>query len=324
MKRAVYIIFWVITGGAALSFVARVGWPLELFVHFRVQYFLLLALAVPLLIYRRHFALAAFAGASALIVALALFPRGNDWRAIDLNPTASAPGVTRATVMAFNMFDQSRAFDATARFARINEADVLVLTEIPNARRKDLRVVFADYPHWAGASDDSDAQWASAVILSRFPIVHSERIPVAGEARDFTTAKVCPATRANGVPACLSVVAAHPPAPASSRATRERDSILEAAAERAGRAEGPAVFLGDFNATPWSPVMRDISAIHDLTRADCGGRLRPTWITRVPGIGLPIDHILTNDRVGVEQCAVGRFLYSDHYPVIAQIQWRTI
>lgn len=102
---------------------------------------------------------------------------------------------------------------------------------------------------------------------------------------------------------------------------REREGRLQAVSFGAQPASGdrPAVLVGDFNATPWSGVMKSLRG-EGLRPIDCGAPFQATWKPFGTGlIGLPIDLAYANGGVAAARCRVGPDIGSDHAPLIIEV-----
>ena len=83
--------------------------------------------------------------------------------------------------------------------------------------------------------------------------------------------------------------------------------------------------VGDFNATPWSASVIRLAARTGLRYgpgartgsfpAEFGARLWPTWIA------IPIDLVLAGRGAAVVARRHGPLIGSDHWPVIAEIDY---
>jgi len=95
-----------------------------------------------------------------------------------------------------------------------------------------------------------------------------------------------------------------------------RDGVLRRLAREplSDRAGPGAIAVGDFNATAWTPAVRELAAA-GWSRAT---PLVPTW-----NFVLPIDHVLaTRGRWQMEHSGVGPRTGSDHRPVWADLVLR--
>jgi endonuclease/exonuclease/phosphatase (EEP) superfamily protein YafD len=117
----------------------------------------------------------------------------------------------------------------------------------------------------------------------------------------------------------VTVIAVHPPHPTSARFARIRALQLKAIAEIAARTEGPLVVAGDFNSTPWSRPFHDLTTQGRLVDAAARRPWQTTWPTWLPGLGLPIDHVLVNRHLVARRLERGPDIGSDHYPLTADL-----
>jgi endonuclease/exonuclease/phosphatase (EEP) superfamily protein YafD len=117
----------------------------------------------------------------------------------------------------------------------------------------------------------------------------------------------------------LQVVGVHPPRPGSSRHNRERDQALAHLTRTIAALPAPRVVLGDFNATPYTPGLRNLLATTQLRNA-AGWSWQPTWTTSWPlPLRVPIDHVLVDKTIGVVEFRRGRDFGSDHLAVFASL-----
>lgn len=79
----------------------------------------------------------------------------------------------------------------------------------------------------------------------------------------------------------------------------------------------PLIVAGDFNAAPWSSIMRRLLELSGL-RLDYG--YRPSWPVWLPRLGLPIDHVLISGELGIVSARVhGEAFGSNHFPVVVVV-----
>ena len=123
----------------------------------------------------------------------------------------------------------------------------------------------------------------------------------------------------------LTLVGLHTAAPEDAAHSKACNELIDRTADRVARLAGPVVVVGDFNAAPWSAAVIRLIARTGLRYgpgarigsfpAELGGRLFPRWI------GIPIDLVLAGGGAAVVQRRHGPRIGSDHWPVIAEIQY---
>ena len=80
------------------------------------------------------------------------------------------------------------------------------------------------------------------------------------------------------------------------------------------------IIAGDFNAAPWSHTVQTVSK-ESKTTVIPGLRFtfEKKFLSFLPVMTLPIDHILTSKDITTKNISVGPHLGSDHFPVVAEL-----
>ena len=122
----------------------------------------------------------------------------------------------------------------------------------------------------------------------------------------------------------INVLSIHPLPPVSVIYARSRDALLDAAGRWAAAQAGPCIVVGDFNATPWSTVFRDLQSTGGLVNSQVGFGRAPTWPAAFSTVGMiPIDHLLHSEELVTVNRFVGEANGSDHRPLIVEIGWKS-
>lgn len=285
-----------------LSLAGRRRWPVEVLQHFRPQMIVAGGVGALLcLLLEPAWGWAAIALGFVLINVAAL-PLPRFIRA-DAG-LARQPGLT---IVWANVWSKDAPLKATLDWAKTQGADVILIGEYPRGMSPEDALA-GDYPHRvAGPAQPVGQTYSTRVAaFSRVAIggaqVHGGPGP---NARSFVAFGV----ELGGE--TLSIIAMHPVPPASAKLTEERDRQI---AQLSPLARAPFVIAGDFNATPWSPVFGDIPGMRIGAYL-----LAPTWLSGVPLIGLPIDHLMGSAGLRVSRYEVGPALGSDHRAVLVRV-----
>jgi endonuclease/exonuclease/phosphatase (EEP) superfamily protein YafD len=294
-----------LTGAAGLAGAgADLAWPFELAAHFRVQYAVVLALcAVGLALLGHHWVAAgclALAAANATLAAPYL-------RA---PPAGTALGQP-LQVLSLNVFRRSDEHARVVEYVRSARPDVAVFVEATPAWRAALAALADEWPHEAYAP----AAGSNGILIrSRYALTRVAAVSFGGQPEGGLSAWLAP----YGHP--VEVLGVHLRWPMSPEAATMRNRELAGLAAYAADARVPLVMVGDFNATRYTPPFARMLQAGRLGDCAAGRGLHGTWPTRFPPAYIPIDHCLHSEGVWVERFAVGPFVGSDHYPLLATLR----
>jgi endonuclease/exonuclease/phosphatase (EEP) superfamily protein YafD len=287
---------------------AWLGWPFELFAHFRWQLgaaALAGAVAAMILRSRQLTTLAALAlGAQALPVALSLG---------ESTPSTSTrcagPEFSVATVnLQFDNLEHGRA----VRWLNEHPADVVVLQEVTRAWADALRNDVHGYVE--GRLITREDPYGIAV-LSRWPILHATPEDFARDGLPSFVVTVLVEDRP------IEVIGLHSHWPIVPGLYAARNTALHAAARKVRAAKVPVVVAGDLNLTPYVPAFRRLLDESGLADALQRQRWRPTWQASWLPLALPIDHVLVPPNACVTHTEIGPETGSDHRPVRVTLRW---
>ncbi len=292
----------VLATGCALA--ARLWWVFELFSHFRLQYVVLAGSLGAV-------ALAAGAWPTAAVLAVVALVHGLALRDLWLGQPQAAANGLRLRVLCHNVLASNRRPGTVTALVRASDPDLVVLVD---AKRWRWRQVIADlsgpYPYRVPHG------WPAAppvFLLSRFPIVSEDLAP-----------------RPRAAPPCLAVellvggqrlvlAGVHAPPPWPGATSRGRRQDLERFAQSLAAIDRPVIVAGDFNATPWSPRLRDLLRTAGLRNAAAGRGYVASWPRWFWPARIPIDHVLLKGPWSVCALRRGPAAGSDHYPIIADL-----
>ena len=285
------------------GFCARYSWRLEQLCHFRVQYFWLLAAAAVVLFVgeRRRLALAAVAGAvvNGVLIVPIYFPADQ--------PPASG---TSVRLLSYNLLGRNQRHADVTAYLRKQDADIVLLMEVQ--------------PHWLEAIDSLRDLYPHQQVIPRrdnFGIALLAKQPW----RDVQTVELGTAQ----VPTIVAtleldsqpwiLVGTHPVPPGSASAAAARNEQLSLVADYVQRQSLPVVVAGDLNVTGFSPHFRDLLRTTNLRDSRQGFGVQASWSPRLPGLAIPLDHVLVPPEFHVARRLVGPHLGSDHRPVIVDL-----
>jgi endonuclease/exonuclease/phosphatase (EEP) superfamily protein YafD len=283
---------------------APIGWPFELFVHFRAQY----GVAAVILAAGLFFVRRPAAAALAVLLAVAQF-----WPAA-ARLQAGEPA-TRCDGDPFTVVTANLAFDNEDRQSLLawlerDPGDLIVLQELTPAWAAALEGLH-DYPH---RTQVTRADPYGIGILSRWPLQGLTARDFAGDGLPSLVGYV------DAGHARLHVAALHTHWPLLPELMRKRDRVLDRLAAEVRAESMPTIVAGDFNLTPHSPAYRRLLDRAGLRETMPAGAWRPTWHAGFWPLALRIDHVFVSSGLCVESAVVGPEFGSDHRPVRVRLR----
>lgn len=280
---------------------------LELFSHFRLQYFVAsFVLLVAFVLMRRRIEITALAVTLLLNASLVL--PWYDWRAAQA--VASGPTVT---VLLANIRAENQRYGALIELIDDVKPDVIVLLELTPAWLSNVEPALVDHTHRLAVPRDDPF---GIGIFSRIPMSTNDTVDIPPLGLPTLVA----ALRLSDRP--LTLVATHPMPPISRFGFDARNEQLLGVA-RLVSDRSADVLVGDLNTTMWSPAYRGLEDVTGLRNSRRGFGILPSWPTFLPVSMIPLDHCLVSDRIDVLETALGRPIGSDHRPLLVQLAWRS-
>lgn len=303
---------WGAVALAALAFatvaglLAMVGWPFELFAHFRLQW---LASAVGLgllMCWLRRPVLAVAALALALPHVTPLLQ--------GMHPAMAATtcGPVALRVITANLRYGNHEHGRFLEWLNSHPADVVLLQEVTAAWAGALQQTAAEYPNRGIMAREDPYGMA---VLSRWPL-RAEPVDLAGDSRPSLLVTV-----GSGAGE-LRLLAMHTRWPISPRLHGLRDRALDRAAGLMRGNAVPTVLVGDLNLTPYAPRFAQLLRASGLRDALAQRTWRATWLAGFWPLALPIDHVLVPPEACVAEVEIGPEFGSDHRPVLVALSWR--
>ena len=227
------------------------------------------------------------------------------------NVPATSPSIR---VVSFNVQGQNEQFEQVIGFLAEVDADVVFLHEANRLWERAFSDALAGgrLPYLQHRSRPDHLIFSTLTLTRDSP---SEVISHGWAEREARAMEVVVSLGETEV----TMLGIHPLAPTNARRAALRDAQFEFVANWVGKARGPTVVTGDFNATPWSHVFRPLTE-SGLRNSQRGFGLAPSFpvdgsfLTRVP-----IDHLLHSSHLAVSDRWLGPDLGSDHFPLVVDL-----
>ncbi len=328
MRRTLTPIFLLAVGalwlGAALALAGRFVVEVELYSHFQPPLLAACAALALACFLRRQWPI----GLVSLLLALGL---GWSTAPYLLPPSALPPesGPQPLRILWSNLQNWTTSSEALEAVLDDAQADIVMLTELSAKHVKAVERARARWPYQTPFPKGSAFE---LLLLSRWEIRDLRVDQPYGDRFPIFDALICPGGMNGWGEACVAVVALHAVRPALPGGfigvmPTQRDAMLEvatAAVRRRIAENHRVVLMGDFNTTPWSAsfrrVLDDSGLLDSATQpSERPHWTRPTWFSRWPGLGLPIDHVLLSPTWRIHERRLGPFFGSDHRPVVIEL-----
>ncbi|MEO1401963.1 MAG: endonuclease/exonuclease/phosphatase family protein [Cyanobacteria bacterium J06635_1] len=299
-------------------FTTRYGWKLyfEIFSHFQLQYLLICLLLTGVLALLRQGRLLLVALFCSALVSAQIMP----WYWPPHFMYRSG-GNANLRVLVANLNTQNTDYGKILAIARAEQPDLAVFMEVDKPWVDQLNTLSDILPYSSG---QANPYHVGIMLYSRQPLIDPEINFFGTEIYASVVSQV------RFHEQILSVVAAHPPPPVKSSFFHTRNRQLDQVGQYLQTVDNPALLLGDFNLSMWSPYYRRLEQQAGLHNARKGFGIVPSWPTRgtyhqipdwaSPLFSLPIDHCLLSPSIQVMDVRTGPETGSDHLPLIVDLR----
>jgi len=294
-----------ITLASLLGFFGRVFWVLDLFAHFRVQYFQICLVLILIALWKRRNKLAAALAVVACFNYAFILPFYFGKTAAEQVPTVRA--------MLMNINASNGNTEQVLKAIQTAAPDLLLLEEVTTKWSEHLTVLDAKYPYRvAEVRDDC----FGIMLLSKYPLSHISvtYIGTAGVPSIVTTVHLPQGE--------ISVIGTHPLPPAGRTYSQHRNDQLGKLPQIVLDQKKPVLLIGDLNTSPWSSYFTRLLRDSGLKNSMQGFGFQPSWPSNIGFLRIPIDHVLHTPEIVVRNRAVGADVGSDHLPVIVDFSCR--
>ena len=285
-----------------MAFLAKWHWIADLLCNFRVQYVLLLAVVLLILILVRRWK-AVVVCTVCLVLNLSTI-----WSYLPTKQPTYADKSLR--IMCANVLSTNTNLEGMA--ATIDEANphVVAIIEVSGKIADYFETNGEKYPyrHFIPRAGNFGIAIMSRVPLTKVETLESDPLHVPSYRIQFKPDETT-----------YELIATHPIPPMGSTSTLNRDNHLQQMAESFTQ-DDHRILMGDFNMTPWSPRFQGLLDEANLVDAAVGFGLRPSWVVFPTYLGgLRIDHILVSPSIQTLNHRIFDIPGSDHRAVVIDI-----
>jgi len=279
---------------------------LELFSHFRYQFFVssVLLLTIFAFLRRRFFSLL-LVGLTILNASLVLpWYVGRD--------QIEASGVTFKLLHANVHRDNTETSELLAQIDA-EDPDLVILQEMSSDWLTALQTHGDKYPYSVAEAQDG----AFGIgLFSKFPLDNARIVP----APPLDLPEIRAVIRLGEQR--INLISAHPMPPVGRAETEARNAQLGALGDDIANISGPTLFIGDLNISMWAPAYQSFETTSGLRNGRKGFGIVSTFPVFFRLAGIPIDHCLVSEELRVVDFRTGLSIGSDHWPVVVVLSLR--
>ena len=315
IARFVVIVLAIAT---LVSLVAADAWWIRVFDFPRLQFAILLVIAIILLLATRSKRLFIWLPVALLALAFQVgqvlpYSSFMSKEAVDADECAASD---RLHIASLNVLQSNTDYQSTIDYVRGEDPDIFLAMENDAAWTDALSAALdADYPYSMKIPQPNTYGMA---MWSRLPFAEVERNELAGGGTPSIRARV---QRADG--GLLTLFAVHPRPPRPGQDSGQRDAELVLLADLVRDSGRPTLVVGDFNDVGWSSVTETFQRIGQLIDPRKGRGFNATFDARNPLMRWPLDHVFHTDDFGVLRFEAGRDVGSDHFPLEVELCLRS-
>lgn len=304
-NNSLLVLSYLAVCGTIAGLIGALHPVLDLFSHFRLQYFLWLTVftCVCILQKRRKSAwvLGCAAAVNAVLLAILWLPA---------DKVAKTSDAIEVSVLDMNLFFRNRDF--TRVINQVNECspDVMILEELTPELLTGLQPVLKKYPYQLYHLREDPF---GIGIFSKYKLTKKDDNPLHMQMNFVIRAEAS----VQGTP--LTITAVHTLPPLQSVYWSYDQDLCNKLSQYNQTVGKNALLAGDLNATPWSALFHRIQQSADYKDSERGFGLQCSWPTDCAVLMVPIDHILVSKNITVMNRRLLANVSSDHRPVFATL-----
>lgn len=275
---------------------------IELFSHFRLQYFVISVFLLAVFTFLRHYIYIGSLTIVAVFNATFVLP----WYFAEPATIAGEP----LKLLHANVYSSNAEYELLIDLVAAEGPDMIFLQEMTPEWVAGAASLLEDYPY-AYAEPRIDNFGVAAFSKIPFDSIQHIDSPPLGYPTILATITV------DGEH--LTIISSHPTIPLGQQHHGARNEQLESIVDLVEQVNGAAILLGDFNLSIWDAHLRQLEASTGLRNVREGFGILPSWPTFLPFAMIPIDHALVSNGISVVDVRTGPTIGSDHLPLIVTL-----
>lgn len=275
---------------------------IELFSHFRLQYFVVSVFLLAVFTFLRHYIYIGSLAIAAIFNATFVLP----WYFAEPVAVVGEP----LKLIHANVYSSNAEYERLIDLVAAESPDMLFLQEVTPEWIAGTTSLLQDYSY-AYAEPRFDNFGIAAFSKIPFDSIQHIDSPPLGYPTILATITI---NREQ-----LTIISSHPTIPLGQDLHDARNEQLQSIADLLKQVNGETVLLGDFNLSVWDAHLRQLEASTGLRNVREGFGILPSWPTFLPFAMIPIDHALVSQGISVTDVRTGPTIGSDHLPLIVTL-----
>jgi endonuclease/exonuclease/phosphatase (EEP) superfamily protein YafD len=286
------------------AYLGKYYWGFEFFSNFYIQYFFLSVFLAMYALIKKERGLLLLGCILLIIHSLHIFPE------VHFKKYEIQNNETSYSFLSLNLQYRAKSPEKVIQYIQTNDPDIIGFLEYTPHWQQQLKSITTLYPYKV----EHPIKGGFGIgLFSKYPL-NNETIQFFGE-----TSVMSIYSEIKLHDKIIPLIVSHPPPPAGKNRAAMRNSQLLNIAHTLKNKEN-AIFMGDFNLTPWSYYFKEILNISQLKDSRKGFGLQATWPSFMPLLFIPIDHFLYKGDITILQRNIGSSVGSDHFPVFVKIK----
>lgn len=313
IKNAFSLILLVLVGGttAVSRLFPRFWWVFDILNNFHPHYLLLLTAVFLLFLQQKRKWLAGITAVFALIPLTLITPY---YLPQNANPQTLISNPRSIRLFMSNVYSFRPNLNSVLDLAHESNADIIVLLEMIPLHYNEVQTLRQTHPYFF-----HEPRITGKAIFSRLPLRTIRLKPFAGERIDVIVEV--------GAERPFTLIATHLKPTVSAVKAAQRNAHFADMARYVTQLREPVVLIGDFNSSPWSVYYQEFVRETGLKDGRLGNGILPTWpaprfaLNQFPHLTLaltPLDHALYSHTITWHTFERGRYVGSDHYPLLIE------
>lgn len=231
------------------------------------------------------------------------------------SPVAHATHGNPLRVFLLNVYYRNYEHEQVIRLVRKSAPDIALFTEASDHWTQPLSTLQDILPY---SYPTETFHEKSIRLMSRYPLQNPQVKYFGGFNRPNILANI------NYGGQTISLVGVHFVAPVTSARLHLRNLELHDLSQYLATTHSPAIVFGDLNTTMWSPEYHKLVAQTGLINSRQGFGIMPSWISPLPFLTAPIDHIFVKGGVEIVHLERLPAIGSDHLPLLALLHTKEL